>query len=139
MKLRAWDSINKRMIYDRFFVDSEGGVWYDQDPNGVDISGRRKIAVTDRLHVMQYTGLNDKYGKEIYEGDIVQFKSTDSYEYMAVYDYENLCDSPINTVVEWNESACGFRLKFQSRFKILKNMLELVGNIYETPNLIPKD
>jgi uncharacterized phage protein (TIGR01671 family) len=67
IKFRAWDKIDKIMrqvtcynLYDEY-------VRLDEDNSGNSIT--RKI---DDVILMQFTGLLDKNGKEIYEGDIVR-------------------------------------------------------------------
>jgi len=84
----------------------------------------------------QFTGLKDKNGKKIYEGDVIQFKSTDSYEYDATYDYEKLGSTPVISVMKWNSESLGFRTSASSRFKITKDMLEVIGNIHDNPELV---
>jgi len=69
---------------------------------------------------MQYTGLVDKQGKEIYEGDIVKA--------FAVLDKTK----EFNCAVEW--SAGGFIAN--GSLGVNNHLLEVIGNIYENPELL---
>ena len=70
----------------------------------------------DQFELMQYTGLKDKNGKEIYEGDIVRFGAS----------YIKPC------AVYWNEEMTGFYPLISEH----GTHLEIIGNIYEHPELI---
>lgn len=74
----------------------------------------------DRLLIMQYTGLHDKNGKEIYEGDILQY--TDNY------------NRPITGVVQYLGN--GFWIEEKDETHYMPNDREVIGNAWENPELI---
>jgi hypothetical protein len=68
--------------------------------------------------VMQFTGLKDKNGKEIYEGDILQGKS-----------------GPLEVI--WQEDVAGYRTRHQHGAQyFLTSELPVIGNIHENPELL---
>jgi len=72
--------------------------------------------------IMQYTGLKDKNGKEIYEGDIVKIKYRD---YLGI--------------IKWRD--CGFYINERDYAKKdfvlnITSTEEIIGNIYESPELL---
>jgi len=80
------------------------------------------------LHLMQFTGLKDRNGKEIYEGDIVKY----SEHYFGDHK-ENECIE----VVEWDEKEASYPCKLTSTgFADGPNWCEVMGNIYENPELL---
>ena len=71
--------------------------------------------------LMQFTGLKDKNGKEIYEGDILSFVPVDSKNFGNPY-------KPF--VVFWDEKDASFS-GWSPRDKV-----EIIGNVYEQPELM---
>ena len=78
------------------------------------------LPFNDKWPLMQYTGLHDKNGKEIYEGDIVRLKWKDA---------GNHAKQTIRSV-QWNGNGYGCALT--------EYECEVIGNIYENPELIER-
>lgn len=81
---------------------------------------------------MQYTGLKDENGKEVYEGDIVEATyCVDGCYYDTEDEY---------SVIQWDDKQCGFNIMFKD--ELLSSPIsyyvsfEVVGNIYENPELL---
>jgi len=111
IKFRAWDG--KKM----FNVDVLAISPCRWDSSGTGIS----LAFQPHIKVMQYTGLKDRHGKEIYEGDIIV--------------HQNF---PRNkALVEFREGAfyAGNVLLSHNHF----SAIEVVGNTYENPELLEGD
>ncbi|KIN32336.1 YopX family protein [Bacillus subtilis] len=133
IKFRAWDENSQEMIY-------EVGI----TPEGIPYSIPENAEGCDQFnyfltcHKMQYTGLRDKYGREIYEGDVVRNHRRYSNELLEVFWQEEVADYSSDGVY-WTKEVPGFRFK-----RINKGMmtvfvanvdLEVIGNIYEDPEL----
>lgn len=71
----------------------------------------------------QYTGLKDKQGKEIYEGDVL------GWEY---YSEQTLCKR--SSIVRWNDNISGFDLGLFDKPSFCEE--KVIGNIYENPELV---
>lgn len=74
-KFRAWVKDEKRMtdVHEMTFIDGEAYLISD-------ITG---FYAYEEFKLMQSTGLKDKNGNEIYEGDIVRFTLTDGFSYVV--------------------------------------------------------
>lgn len=72
---------------------------------------------------LQYTGLKDKHGKEIYEGDILQLPS----RYYGDTYYEKSIG-----VIEWDYDSWYVKNQGDAQY----SDMEIIGNIYENPELL---
>lgn len=110
IKFRVWDNERKEMLpIQRHSFKTGKSMPY----------GWNMEYVFDGL--MQYTGLKDKNGTEIYEGDIVKYKRINgSFDYGEIQ--YNGCAFDINN--SWNLQVYASR------------EIEVIGNIYENPELL---
>lgn len=87
--------------------------------------------IIDEETIGQFTGLKDKNGKEIYEGDIVSFNlKSDSEGQPYIIGY-----------IEYQTTFSGYRImSFEGSFALDYNIkdIEVIGNIYDNPELLEK-
>lgn len=117
IKFRGYNEINKKMLnWNELLYTNLKNIFTMQKKD-------------TGIILMQYTGLHDKNGKEIYEGDILRFNEVDT------------------AIVEWNEKYAYFMVRpiqdyyFDSDVlghAIEYNNAEIIGNIYENEDLLEK-
>ena len=121
IKFRAWDGKNSEMAYsdkeDCFYINKKGALFMYALPKSE--TGLETIYHRD-YELMQYTGFKDKNGAEIYEGDIV------SYGFAFV------------GAVSWSGKG-SWALGNNLSPAVYMDTAEVIGNIYETPELLQQD
>lgn len=127
IKFRAWDKVTKKMVYkDIQIVQTDWGKGfgvYVNLMNVEDLEGKNG----NRLQLLEWTGLKDKNGKEIFEGDILK-------------SWSNL----LKVKVDWLSGGFWFVAIHNENYKDIEPTVnninefefEVIGNIYENPDLI---
>ena len=113
-KFRAWDRINDKWLSNKNCIEIGTGYltgFYDVEQ-----------AFNRRYVLMQCTGLKDKNGKLIYEGDIVKETLTD------------FINEEIITVVKWDKLNASYNLE-----NLQNCEREVIGNIYENKSLLESE
>ncbi len=124
IKFRAWDKEENKFRKDSFMKTGDGGndwIIFHKDHISTDEAMLKfnKPYFRGRFVLMQYTDLKDKNGKEIYEGDIIKAPFNGCSTHHKVYFDRGV-----------------FSLQFEPLRKWAEEDLEVVGNIYENPELI---
>ncbi len=114
IKFRVWDEVHKMFHILGFVKEKEGTIFRGLPTITIPIEDIQKIT-------QQFTGLLDKNKKEIFEGDVVKCVCKDrkhSFLDKIIWDKKDVC----------------FRLS--GDFDFYEVRMEVVGNIYENPELI---
>ncbi len=156
-KFRVWVKIGKRMVFsdDILAIDYENKEIVTQQvyfENGLPDDRDIYCYDFDEIELMQSTGLKDKNGKEIFEGDILKFNDE-----WNEYCHEGYVDGSVEGVnyVEVVRSEICFefgktkypdsslfilmedeQLNFKDFIKSEDFEFEIIGNIYENPELL---
>ena len=125
-KFRVWDKEEKRMDYislDQMISDLGNNM-----PKRNSLKVMSEWEPHEKFYPkiwMQSTGLKDKNGKEIFEGDIV-----------TTTDFDEL----IKGTMTWNNKAANYEIMndedFKRTFEMEGDEYEVVGNLYENHNLL---
>jgi uncharacterized phage protein (TIGR01671 family) len=116
IKFRAWDKEKKKMWTPiRAWNFAHGDIELHK------LAEPHSDKFEDEVEIMQFTGLHDKNGKEIWEGDIVRNSNLGGKIIEIKWDTHF-----------WSAGGTGLVLSSSEKFGV-----EVLGNIYENPELLP--
>lgn len=134
IKFRAWSTKENT-----WFADTDWSIMLD----GTLLDKYQSDFGSENVVLMQYTGVKDKNGVEIYEGDIVKVQQ---HTHLSIPDFEILEGNYkvlfnmgsygmiIQNYCYWDLCSFGYEV-FLNHGRIDK--VKIIGNIYENPELLP--
>lgn len=136
IKFRFWDKNNRKMILAENILKicflGKGHtpnliVYTDRKINHFEEIRERDKKHCNEFELLQYTGIKDKNGKEIFEGDIFVHNNQ---KFEVSYDGTRFIG------VDGDRSGNGYVCYVDSCYKNGSSSIEVIGNIYENPELL---
>lgn len=143
-KFRCWDAQEKKMVFEGFHVFGEVTIFHLIDQYCFETKGDKDtLERYNDLVEMQFIGLSDKMNKDIYEGDIGEIRSQSGRVERFIVEW-GIHRREMKS--GWTVDIPGFSFIIDGRptFPIVNNyvnghdldIIEVIGNIYENPELI---
>lgn len=127
IKFRAWDDKEKKWLLGYEYPNLGGFSMFGECMlfgEWTGILNSRPLQELDTVRLMQYTGLKDKNGKEIYEGDIIRFVH-DKEDWFNQIGFED------GSFVRFFDNGTSTPINQDSMSQAI-----IIGNIYENPELL---
>ena len=129
-KFRAWDKRFSEFVED-FFVSEDGKIYKKSTDTGYGIAISRETS--DKVILMQSTGLFDRNGNEIFEGDII----SDGHTSRDIRHHQTLGFYTIDdNGVEGFFGDTASLEDFEEVSKYMSENIEIIGNIYENQDIL---
>jgi len=135
IEFRAWDTITNEMVFSTLVrnnylaINLNGNVLGYEDTD----KDQEVLFYPERFIITQYTGLKDKHGNKIFEGDILKaFTRSFTGKISKISEHNALCF--------WNVSSFNFRLlpvsdNFGRCVNNYSHGFEIIGNVFDNPEL----
>ncbi|OUB48141.1 YopX family protein [Bacillus thuringiensis] len=128
IKFRVWDKVaNKWLDYEEIYFDQEGEVYLIEERTWAYQTYMHKENITENVETVRFTGLKDKNGKEIYEGDILKYEESIN---------NGLRDIEVTRIAEVSFGLGMFWGGYGNNLAQVRREAKVIGNIYENPELL---
>lgn len=132
LRFRVWDKEYGDWILEDDIAISNGGILIYG--HGGIIGGWHIPSDQDNLIIQQYTGLKDKNGKEIFEGDIIKEIWNENQPYG--YNPDEIREEENIFIVKYSPPSFDFPKIRHEQIVIEDYSREIIGNIFENPELL---